>query len=374
MTVGREIKEAVSNGSELRKMTEQLNEFADAVDANPLIKSALPGPTAEAAAAGELDADLSGRIRAALDEAASSTGRETELMAPQAPGAGTATLQTNSASRPVDPRAAGLSPEWAKVCILYVIDRVRVRERYTTSKYKLPMPKPPKKQETALQPALPSTVGAIEPGPISDEMRRAYIDYAMSVIVARALPDVRDGFKPVHRRILYSMWKNGLRSTAKFKKCAAVVGDVLAKYHPHGDMAVYDSLVRMAQDFSLRYPLVRGQGNFGSLDGDNAAAYRYTESKLQAIAEEMLYDIEKETVPFAPNFDGSEKEPTVLPAKLPNLLLNGTLGIAVGMATNIPPHNLTEVCDGIVALIENPDIEVEDLMKLIKGPDFPLAA
>ncbi|HWQ99244.1 MAG TPA: DNA gyrase subunit A [Candidatus Methylomirabilis sp.] len=233
------------------------------------------------------------------------------------------------------------------------------------------MPKPPKKHDAPNQTALPSTVGTIEPGPISDEMRRAYIDYAMSVIVARALPDVRDGFKPVHRRILYSMWKNGLRSTAKFKKCAAVVGDVLAKYHPHGDMAVYDSLVRMAQDFSLRYPLIKGQGNFGSLDGDGAAAYRYTESKLQAIAEEMLFDIEKETVPFAPNFDGSEKEPTVLPAKLPNLLLNGTLGIAVGMATNIPPHNLTEVCDAVVALIENPDVEVEDLMKFIKGPDFP---
>ncbi|OGL73703.1 DNA gyrase subunit A [Candidatus Uhrbacteria bacterium RIFCSPHIGHO2_12_FULL_60_25] len=233
------------------------------------------------------------------------------------------------------------------------------------------MPKPQKKEPAPIQTALASNVGTLEPGPISDEMRRAYIDYAMSVIVARALPDVRDGFKPVHRRILYSMWKNGLRSTAKFKKCASVVGDVLAKYHPHGDMAVYDSLVRMAQDFSLRYPLIKGQGNFGSLDGDGAAAYRYTESKLQAIAEEMLFDIDKETVPFAPNFDGSEKEPTVLPAKLPNLLLNGTLGIAVGMATNIPPHNLTEVCDAVVALIENPDVEVEDLMKFIKGPDFP---
>src|SRR3990167_4816395 len=233
------------------------------------------------------------------------------------------------------------------------------------------MPKPQKKEPAPIQTALASNVGTLEPGPIWDEMRRAYIDYAMSVIVARALPDVRDGFKPVHRRILYSMWKNGLRSTAKFKKCACVVGDVLAKYHPHGDMAVYDSLVRMAQDFSLRYPLIRGQGNFGSLDGDGAAAYRYTESKLHAMAEEMLFDIEKETVPFAPNFDGSEKEPRVLPAKLPNLLLNGTLGIAVGMATNIPPHNLTEVCDAVVALIENPDVEVEDLMKFIKGPDFP---
>lgn len=233
------------------------------------------------------------------------------------------------------------------------------------------MPKAPKKLQPVLD--LPSTrvIGNVEPGPISEEMRRAYIDYAMSVIVQRALPDVRDGFKPVHRRILYSMWKNGLRSGAKFKKCAAVVGDVLAKYHPHGDMAVYDSLVRMAQDFSLRYPLVRGQGNFGSLDGDGAAAYRYTESKLQAIAEQMLEDIEKETVNFAPNFDGSEKEPTVLPARLPNLILNGTLGIAVGMATNIPPHNLTEVCDAITALIEDPEIDVDGLMKHVKGPDFP---
>lgn len=214
-------------------------------------------------------------------------------------------------------------------------------------------------------------IGTVEPGAITEEMRRAYIDYAMSVIVGRALPDVRDGFKPVHRRILYSMWKSGLRSTSKFKKCATVVGDVLGKYHPHGDMAVYDSLVRMAQDFSLRYPLVRGQGNFGSLDGDGAAAYRYTESKLQALAEEMLFDIEKETVTFTPNFDGSEYEPSVLPAKLPNLLINGTLGIAVGMATNIPPHNLTEVCNGIVALIDDSEITVEGLMEHITGPDFP---
>ncbi len=215
------------------------------------------------------------------------------------------------------------------------------------------------------------SAGKIEARPIVEEMRTAYLDYAMSVIVSRALPDVRDGLKPVHRRILYSMWQSGLRSTAKFKKCATVVGDVLGKYHPHGDSAVYDSLVRMAQDFSLRYPLIRGQGNFGSIDGDGAAAYRYTESKLAAIAEDMLTDIEKETVDFVPNYDGSHKEPTVLPARLPNLLLNGTLGIAVGMATNIPPHNLTELCDGIAALIENPDITVEELMQFIKGPDFP---
>ncbi len=213
----------------------------------------------------------------------------------------------------------------------------------------------------------------ILPQDIVDEMRKSFLDYAMSVIVDRALPDVRDGLKPVHRRILYSMWQNGLRSSAKFKKCAAVVGDVLAKYHPHGDSAVYDSLVRMAQEFSLRYPLVRGQGNFGSIDGDSAAAYRYTESKLQAIAEELLTDIDKDTVDMRPNFDGSFKEPSVLPGRLPNLLLNGSVGIAVGMATNIPPHNLTEICDGIAALIENPNITVEELMHHVKGPDFPTA-
>ncbi|MCI0479440.1 DNA gyrase subunit A, partial [Candidatus Uhrbacteria bacterium] len=226
------------------------------------------------------------------------------------------------------------------------------------------------------QPKLPEMssgkgAGKLEPRPIVDEMRKAYLDYAMSVIIARALPDVRDGMKPVHRRVLFAMWQAGLRSTAKFKKCAAVVGDVLGKYHPHGDSAVYDSLVRMAQDFSLRYPLIRGQGNFGSMDGDSAAAMRYTECKLASLADEMLSDIEKGTVDFAPNYDGSHKEPTVLPAKLPNLLLNGTLGIAVGMATNIPPHNLTELCDGIAALIENPDITVEELMEHVTGPDFP---
>ena len=213
--------------------------------------------------------------------------------------------------------------------------------------------------------------GNIENRDIVDEVRQSFLDYAMSVIVDRALPDVRDGMKPVHRRILYSMWQNGLRSTAKFKKCAAVVGDVLAKYHPHGDSAVYESMVRMAQDFSMRYPVVRGQGNFGSIDGDNAAAYRYTESKMQAIAEEMLLDIEKDTVDMRPNFDGSVKEPVVLPAKLPYLILNGTLGIAVGMATNIPPHNLGEICDAIGALIDDPDVTVEDLMQHVKGPDFP---
>ncbi|MBU0540391.1 DNA gyrase subunit A [Patescibacteria group bacterium] len=229
----------------------------------------------------------------------------------------------------------------------------------------------PKKQVPLPIPKEENSAGKLERRPITEEMRASYLDYAMSVIVSRALPDARDGLKPVHRRILYSMWQSGLRSTAKFKKCATVVGDVLGKYHPHGDSAVYDSLVRMAQDFSFRYPLVRGQGNFGSLDGDSAAAYRYTEAKLAAIAEEMLLDIEKDTVDFAPNYDGSHKEPTVLPAKLPNLLLNGTLGIAVGMATNIPPHNLTELCEAVAALIENPEITVEELMAHVTGPDFP---
>ena len=206
---------------------------------------------------------------------------------------------------------------------------------------------------------------------IVEEMQQSYLDYAMSVIVARALPDVRDGLKPVHRRILYAMWSIGLKPGAKFRKSATVVGEVLGKYHPHGDAAVYDSLVRMAQDFSLRYPLVKGQGNFGSMDGDRAAAMRYTESKLAAISEEMLVDIEKETVNFIPNYDGSQKEPTVLPAKLPNLLINGTTGIAVGMATSIAPHNLSEVIDAVVELIDNPNATIDDLLKHVKGPDFP---
>ncbi|MBI2439362.1 MAG: DNA gyrase subunit A [Candidatus Moranbacteria bacterium] len=213
--------------------------------------------------------------------------------------------------------------------------------------------------------------GKIEGRSIADEVRQSYLDYAMSVIVARALPDVRDGLKPVHRRILYSMWSTGLRSTAKFRKSATVVGEVLGKYHPHGDTAVYDTMVRLAQDFSLRYPLVWGQGNFGSMDGDGAAAYRYTEAKLSPIAEEMLLDIEKDTVDFVPNFDGVHEESTVLPAKLPQLLLNGTVGIAVGMATNIPPHNLNELVDGICHLVDHPEASVDDLMQFIKGPDFP---
>jgi DNA gyrase subunit A len=206
---------------------------------------------------------------------------------------------------------------------------------------------------------------------IEDEMRSAYIDYAMSVIVARALPDVRDGLKPVHRRILYTMHEMGLRSTSAYRKCAGVVGDALAKYHPHGDVALYDALVRMAQDFSLRYPLVDGQGNFGSVDGDPAAAYRYTEARLTAISDEMLADIEKETVDFVDNYDGRLREPTVLPARLPNLLINGSSGIAVGMATNIPPHNLPEICQAVIALIDNPDMTVDDLCDIVTGPDFP---
>lgn len=206
---------------------------------------------------------------------------------------------------------------------------------------------------------------------ISEEMKECYLDYAMSVIIARALPDVRDGLKPVHRRILYAMWDLGLKSSAKFRKSATVVGEVLGKYHPHGDTAVYESMVRMAQDFSMRYQLVNGQGNFGSMDGDRAAAMRYTEAKLTKISEKMLVDIEKDTVDFIPNYDGSQKEPKVLPARLPQLLLNGTLGIAVGMATNIPPHNLGEIIDAIIHLIDNPDATISDLMQFVKGPDFP---
>jgi len=217
-------------------------------------------------------------------------------------------------------------------------------------------------------------IGRTIPYNIVDEMKTSYLDYAMSVIVGRALPDIRDGLKPVHRRILYSMWQTGLRSSSKFKKCATVVGDVLGKYHPHGDLAVYHSLVRMAQDFSLRYPLIRGQGNFGSLDGDAAAAYRYTESKLETIAEELLLDIEKKTVDFIPTFDGTGKEPKVLPAKLPNLIINGTVGIAVGMASNIPPHNLTEICNAALLLVENPEATIEDISELVQGPDFPTGA
>ncbi|MCE3235628.1 MAG: gyrase subunit [Vampirovibrio sp.] len=216
--------------------------------------------------------------------------------------------------------------------------------------------------------------GKIVPISIRDEMRRSYIDYAMSVIVGRALPDVRDGLKPVHRRILYAMHEMGLVPEKPFKKCAKVVGEVLGKYHPHGDTAVYDALVRLAQDFSSRYPLVNGHGNFGSIEGDNAAAMRYTECKLTHIATTMLEDIEQDTVDFVPNYDGSEEEPSVLPCRLPMLLLNGSSGIAVGMATNIPPFNMSEVIDGVCALIEQPQLTPDDMMQYIKGPDFPTGA
>jgi len=214
-------------------------------------------------------------------------------------------------------------------------------------------------------------VGKVELRILEQEMTESYLDYAMSVIVARALPDVRDGLKPVHRRILYSMWELGLTHGARYRKSATVVGDVLGKYHPHGDIAVYDSLVRMAQPFSMRYRLVDGQGNFGSVDGDNAAAMRYTEARMAQIAEELLADIGKDTVNFTPNYDGTRREPVVMPSKIPNLLLNGSIGIAVGMATNIPTHNLTELADATVELIDNPEAGVEELMVHLKGPDFP---
>jgi len=214
-------------------------------------------------------------------------------------------------------------------------------------------------------------LGKIQPKEIVQEMQSSYLDYAMSVIIARALPDVRDGLKPVHRRILYAMGGMGLTHAAKYRKCAYVVGEVLGKYHPHGDMAVYDTLVRMAQDFSMRYPLINGQGNFGSIDGDAPAAMRYTEAKMTALAEEMLFDIDKNTVEFVDNYDATRVEPKVLPSKVPNLLLNGSMGIAVGMATNIPPHNLGELVDGICAQIDNPPITIEELMQSIQGPDFP---
>jgi DNA gyrase subunit A len=213
----------------------------------------------------------------------------------------------------------------------------------------------------------------IVPVSLEEEMKSSYIDYAMSVIVARALPDVKDGLKPVHRRVLFGMHELGVQFNKPYKKSARIVGEVLGKYHPHGDTAVYDSMVRMVQDFSLRYPLVDGQGNFGSIDGDSPAAMRYTEARLARMAEEMLRDLDKNTVNFVPNFDDSLQEPVVLPAYLPNLLINGASGIAVGMATNIPPHNLGEVIDGLVALIENPKLKPEDLMKYVKAPDFPTA-
>lgn len=216
--------------------------------------------------------------------------------------------------------------------------------------------------------------GYISARPIITEMEQSYLDYAMSVIIARALPDARDGMKPVHRRIIYAMGEMNLTSTSKYTKSSKIVGEVLGKYHPHGDMAVYDTIVGMVQDFRMNIPLVDGQGNFGSMDGDSAAAPRYTEARMSSISERMLDDIDKDTVDFAPNYDNTLKEPTVLPTKVPNLLLNGTVGIAVGMATNIPPHNLGELCDGTMALIDNPEISIEELSKYVKGPDFPTGA
>ena len=226
----------------------------------------------------------------------------------------------------------------------------------------------------------PGGGGVSPPGPpipgvnIEDEVRRSFLDYSMSVIISRALPDVRDGLKPVHRRILYAMHEEGLLPNRPYSKCAGVVGEVLKHYHPHGDAAVYDALVRMAQDFSLRYPLIDGQGNFGSIDGDPPAAYRYTEARLARVAEEMLRDIDRETVDFAPNFDGNTEEPTVLPARFPNLLANGSAGIAVGMATNVPPHNLRELVDALVLEARSPDCTLDELLEKLPGPDFPTAA
>src|SRR3989338_3636207 len=214
----------------------------------------------------------------------------------------------------------------------------------------------------------------IVPRLIQEEMKQSYLDYSMSVIVGRALPDARDGLKPVHRRVLFTMWEIGLLHNKPFKKSANVVGNCMARFHPHSDSAIYDTLVRLAQDFSMRYPLVDGQGNFGSVDGDPAAAMRYTECRLTKLAEEMLEDIDKRTVKFTPNFDNSTTEPIVLPSKLPNLLINGSSGIAVGMATNIPPHNICRVIDAITLQIGNPDISIEEIMGIIQGPDFPTGA
>ncbi|MGE3796213.1 MAG: DNA gyrase subunit A [Thermomicrobiales bacterium] len=214
-------------------------------------------------------------------------------------------------------------------------------------------------------------IGNVQLASIDSEMRQTYLDYAMSVIVQRALPDARDGLKPVHRRVLFAMWEMGLRSNTRYRKSAGIVGEVMKSYHPHGDSAIYDTLVRMAQDFNMRYPLVDGQGNFGSIDGDSAAAMRYTEARLTSIADELLLDIDKETVDFQPNYDASMQEPKVLPSRLPNLLLNGSSGIAVGMATNIPPHNLSELCDAITYLIDHPEATVDELVKIVPGPDFP---
>jgi DNA gyrase subunit A len=224
-------------------------------------------------------------------------------------------------------------------------------------------------KKTLLAPEMPANrINQID---ISHEMKTSFLSYAMSVIVSRALPDVRDGLKPVHRRILYGMDQLGVYPDKQHKKSARIVGDVMGKYHPHGDSSIYEAMVRMAQDFSYRYPLVNGHGNFGSVDGDGAAAMRYTEARMEKITMEILRDLHKNTVDFMDNYDGTEQEPKVLPSRFPNLLVNGATGIAVGMATNIPPHNLSEVIDGYIAYIKNPDITIDELMTYIKGPDFP---
>src|SRR6202789_949651 len=216
-------------------------------------------------------------------------------------------------------------------------------------------------------------ISNVTPVNIETEMRSAYLQYSMSVIVGRALPDVRDGLKPVHRRVLFGMWEASNVHNKPYKKSARIVGEVMGKYHPHGDSAIYESIVRMAQDFSMRYPLVDGQGNFGSIDGDPPAAMRYTEARMNKVSELVLQDLEKETVDYIPNYDDSLKEPTVLPSAFPNLLVNGSTGIAVGMATNMAPHNLREIVDGIAHLLDNPEATIKELMKFVKGPDFPTA-
>ena len=231
-----------------------------------------------------------------------------------------------------------------------------------------------KQQEAQVDQVFRSAQNTIIPIDLEHEMKKSFIDYAMSVISDRALPDIRDGLKPVHRRILYSMYTQGFTPDKPYRKCATTVGDVLGRFHPHGDASVYDALVRLAQDFSMRHTLVDGHGNFGSIDGDPPAAYRYTESRLAKVALEMMNDINKNTVDFRPNFDEHEMEPICLPSRYPNLLVNGSVGIAVGMATNIPPHNMSEVIDGVVMLLDNPEASSDDLMTVIKGPDFPTGA
>jgi len=228
-----------------------------------------------------------------------------------------------------------------------------------------------KQQEAQVDLVFRSKENTIIPVDLEQEMKKSFIDYAMSVISDRALPDIRDGLKPVHRRILYSMYTQGFTPDKAYRKCATTVGDVLGRFHPHGDASVYDALVRLAQDFSMRHTLVDGHGNFGSMDGDPPAAYRYTEARLARVTLEMMSDINKNTVDFKPNYDEHEMEPITLPSRFPNLLVNGSVGIAVGMATNIPPHNMGEVIDGVVMLLDNPDADVEALMTVIKGPDFP---